>query len=254
MDKEQMEFKKQAENRILEMLNNLEEAKRVATQDLSGWDRQTMNGAQIRKREAEDMVEVLKAGYRTTIENTFVKVFVSGNRAEEFAQVAERKGYVVLDGTELYRHLAIAVEPSMDPRERTFTGTQVALLVQVIQRYMQQHKIYAINQPKIDANEMGIQRRDSESVVDVIRKAVRNTNGDDILAVDLSDRALDKALEKRVAKLAVPVIVTGLSADEAQSLTTRLFGGRPTVSLEATHNTTDEDLFQQLDEQIKKVA
>src|SRR4051812_26599432 len=112
MDKAQLEQRKIAEDRIKEMLNNLEEATRVATTDVSGWDKNTMNGALIRKREAEDQIAVLKSGYRATIENSFVKVFVTGDRAQDFAKTADAKGFVVLDGTALYSEIAKQVEPS----------------------------------------------------------------------------------------------------------------------------------------------
>lgn len=247
MDKEQLEQRKIAEDRIQEMLNNLEEATRVATTDVSGWDKNTMNGALIRKREAEDQIAVLKSGYRATIENSFVKVFLTGDRAAEFAKSADAKGFVVIDGSALYTEMAKHVEPSMDHKERQFTATQIALMIQILQRYMQMHRLHVMNQPKLDANDMGITRPDTASVVEVVRKSIRATNNDDLLAFDLADRALDKALEKRAAKVSVPVIITGLLPDEAQSLQTRLFVGRPSVSIEATSNTTDEDLFKQIE-------
>lgn len=253
MDKEQEELKRAAKQRLDDLLVNLEEATRFATTDLSGWDPRTAAGAMIRKREAEDQVTSLTSAYETLITNSFVKVFVSGPRAADFAASQDKKGFVTVDGTELYVEFAKVVEPSMDPKTRQFGTNELILLTQVMLRYMQQNHIMVLDQPKLDGNELDVIRPDFQSVVDIVRKSLRNGNGDTLLLVDLHKKVLAAALSKKVSDLMVPVIVFGVTADETQSLKTKLFGSQPSITIEATESSTDEDLAEEVESKIQSV-
>jgi hypothetical protein len=73
------------------------------------------------------------------------------------------------------------------------------------------------------------------------------------LALDLTETILDKALEKSVANTVMPVILIGLDPDESQSLSSKLFGSQANIFIEATLNSTDEDLIKTINEKILAV-
>lgn len=253
MDKEAEKLKEAAKQRLKTMLDDLNEARRWANEDLSGWDKATANGAMIRKREAEEQVVSLTAGYRAAIENCIVKVFVTGERAAAFAEAMDRKNAITVDGSTIYREFAKAVEPSMDHKQRQFTTTQLLLLMQVMQPWMAKRKVYALNRPTLEAADMDVVHKDSESVVETVRKSFRNANNDDVLLYDLTERVMEKVVEKQAATLVVPVLITGVTDEETQSLQKKLFGSQPNVSVEATNSNTDEDLIKEINEKIQAV-
>jgi len=251
---DQQKQAKVAKERLQAILNDIEAFTKVLNSPLDGWDASTRAGAVIRQREAEDQVKSLTEAYRTLISNSVIKVFLTGPRAESFAVRAGKEGAVVVDGHSLYKEFAAQVRPSLDEKNPQFMSAQLILLTQVMQRYMQGHGIHTLQMPKLDSMDMDLTLRSDAEVENIVQKAVRNSNGDDLLAFDLTNRILTKALEVKAATTAMPCILTGLTADEQQSLSVKLFGrSTPTISLEATEQSTDEDLIQELNEKILKV-
>lgn len=242
-----------AKQRLQGLLDQLTIYQQVMNEPLDGWDKNTAAGAVIRRREAEDQVKMLSDGYKALISNSVIKVFVTGERANEFAERAAKEGAVVVDGHGMYKSFAKAVMPSIDLKSPQFTSAQIILLTQVMQRYMQEKKIHVLQMPKLSANDMDVPCVDEKVLEATIAKAISNTNGDDLLAFDLTETILDKALEQKVASTAMPVLITGLSLTETQSLSSKLFGSQPTISIEATANSTDEELIKDLNGKILSV-
>lgn len=242
-----------AKQRLQDMLDNLTLYQQIVNTPIDGWDKSTAAGAMIRKRDAEDQVAMLSNAYKTIISNSVIKVFVTGERAEEFAARAAKEGAVVADGHAMYKSFAKVVMPSIDPKSPQFTSAQIILLTQVMQRYMQEKKIHVLQMPKLSANDMDVPCINEEVLTATIQKAISNTNGDDLLAHDLTETILNKALDQKVASTAMPVIVTGLTESETQSLSSKLFSTQPNISIEANANSTDEDLIKDLNSKILAV-
>jgi hypothetical protein len=244
---------KAAKQRLATILADLAAAKLTADADLAGHDPRTVAGAMNAKREAQDQVTQLVAAYKTLVVNGIVKVVVTGERAKDFARQADEDGTVVVNGAKVYEDFAAILQPTLDPKAPHFTPTQTSMLVQAIRRYMEQHQIYALNMPKLDALESDKPLPDMAALVEQTRTAIRNTNKDVLLGVDLKRRTLDAILAKRVANTVVPVFIHGLTTDEQQSIGGALFPSAPTIIVEAKPDTTDADLIQEINEKIRAV-
>lgn len=234
------------------MLVDIANYKRIAEADLSGWDSRTAAGAVLQKREAEDQLKQLTAAYKTLIANSVVKVFVTGEGAEAFASVAKDEGAVVVDGARLYKELAVGVEPTLGS-DRSFGNAQLPVLIRVLQQFMTRNNVRSVAQPKLPTLDQDVPAKTTADVVDMCRKAVRNTNGDDLLIVDLQEQVLAACIKAESADTIVPVILTGLTPEETQSCEKTLFGSQPSVSIEATSDDTAKDLIKDINEKIRAV-
>lgn len=244
------EARNAAKVRLQQLLNEINDAKNVIALDLSMWDPRTVTGMVTRKRQAEDDIKGLIAGYNALITNSVVKVFVTGDRAEEFANKASSEGAVSVDAAAMYKEYAKAVEPTMSREHRNFTTTQLIVMAQVLQLYMAKHNVFAVQQPKLDALDMDVPCPTFNDVVNMCRKAVRNTSGDDLIVRELGTAIFDACLKKNAATTVVPVVLFGLTAEETQSLEKKLFGSQPSITINATSETTDEQLIAEINEKI----
>lgn len=244
------EATKEAKKRLESMLEEIDSTAKTANRDLSGHDPRTVTGMISRQRQAKDELKQLISGYNTLIRNSFVNVFVTGSRARDFAAAADEDGVIVVSGRQMYEEFANAVEPSMDPKTRQFTSTQVILLMQVMQRWMETNAIGSLAQPRLSANEMDVAAKGFDDVVDRVRLAIESGNGTAMLGRDLEIRITKKALEKKAAAMIVPVIITGLTGSEIADFKTTLFSGRPSLEVEADEDSTDEQLIDVINTKI----
>lgn len=236
--------------KLSKLLSEIEQSQRFADEDLSGWDPRTVGGAMIRKREAQEKLKQLKAAYSEAISGTFFKVFVSGPRAAEFAKATDAQAAIVVDCSELYSKFADSVEPTLDRNQRQFTATQISVLIRVIQNFMTEHAVPSVQMPKLDPLEMDTVTATKQDLLEKVRKSVRNTNGDKLLLVDLTARILEQALSKKIANTVTPIILTGLSPDELQSVPAKLFPLQANCLIEANEDSEDEEIVEKINKQI----
>jgi hypothetical protein len=242
-----------AKKRLADILADIDAYTRIANQDLTGWDRATASGMVIAKREAEDQLAVLKSAYKTFITNAIVKVFVTGARAADFAKSLDGEEVAVVNGAKLYYEVTKAVEPAVDPVRKTFMPGLLVIVVRALQQFMEKNNIRMINQPKLDANDLDSPINDFEALLDRVRKSIRNTNGDDLAVIDISNQVYESCLSKKIANTIIPVVITGLTEDEQQSLSKVLFAGMHNITIEATEDSTNQDLIKEINNQIRSL-
>lgn len=243
----------QVNPRLKEMMEKYEEAQKIVNEDLSGWDPRTLPGKVLSKREAEDTSKQFKDSYKNLVVNSFVKVFVGGSRAAEFQKYIHDNNGLSVNGYSFYESFAKSVEPSLDPKERNFTGTQIVLLINLLQRWMERNAIGSIATPQLNAIEMSEPNPDLESLVNRVRQSIEYGNGTEILRKDLENRIYDLTLERKYVTTVVPVVLVGLTKKETSDLSKNLFVGTPSVYVTATNKKTNQQLVEEINSEILAV-
>lgn len=241
----------EAKRRLKALLDDIESAKRDANLDLSGWDPRTVNGMVIRKSQAQEELTNLKKAYFAFITNSVVKVFVTGERAHEFAE-AMKKDNVVVSATEAYADLAKGLEPTLD-RERVFTTSQLGILGRAMQKTMEEHAIRSLMLPSLEPRDLDTPVPTFNDLVDRVKTAMSKTNGQIVATTVTGSKILERALELKVDNTVMAVIITDVPKEEQQSFTSELFGTQPTLTLEATKKKSNEDLIAELNKKIRQL-
>lgn len=240
----------QVNPRLKEMMEKYEDAYKTANEDLSGWPSMTLPGKILSKREAEDTLKQVKDSYKNLIVNSFVKVFVDGPKVSEFKEYLEKNNGLVVDGNLFYEEFARNIEPSMDSKDKNFTGTQMVMLINLLQRWMERNAIGSIASPSLDAMEMTEPNVDLEALTNRVRKALEKGNGTELLRRELENRIYQLALEKKYTTTIVPVVIVGLTKNEVSELSKNLFGGQQNISVTATNKKTNQQLTEEINSKI----
>lgn len=236
--------------KLKEMMEKYEEAYKTANEDLSGWPAMTLPGKILSKREAEDTLKQIKDSYKNLIVNSFVKVFVEGPKAFEFKEYLEKNNGFVVDGNLFYEEFARNIEPSLDSKDRNFTGTQMVMLINLLQRWMERNTIGSIASPKLDAIEMTEPNPDLEAVTNRVRTALEKGNGTELLRKELENRIYQIALDKKSVTTIVPIVIVGLTKKEVSELSKSLFGSQPNINVTATNKKTNQQLAEEINSKI----
>lgn len=239
---------------LKKLVEDIAAAKAAATEDLSGWDHRTAAGAHLRKSMAQDELRTLTSAYRTAIQNFFVRVFVSGPRAEAFAASAAKEGAIVVDGNDLYKLLAKGVFESQDPADRKFGPFQFQRLVMEMSYYGAAQNYRSFMSPNLETNDLDTQTPTFDDLVAKVRRAVRGPNKDELNRLHLEKQIVTQALDRGVASNVIPVIITGLTAEETQEMYLSLFGGTPAFDVVADEQTADADLLKTINKKIQSVV
>lgn len=239
--------------RLKEMMERYAEAEKTVNEDLSGWDPRTLPGKILYKREAEDTVKQIKDSYKGLVRNSFVKVFVDGAKAQDFKKYIEDNKGLAVNGNTFYEDFAKVVEPSLDTKDRNFTGTQVVLLINLLQRWMERNAIGSIASPQLDAMEMTEPNPDLKSLTNRVRQAIERQNGTALLQRELENRIYELTLQKKYTTTVIPVVVVGLTKNETSDLSKNLFTGQPSVYVTATAKKTNQQLNEEVNQEILAV-
>ena len=236
-----------AENRLKQIVEDIEDAKRVVAIDVRQVARAAQPSFAIRKREAEDTMASLKSGFKTLVLGGSTKVFISGRSVAKFLDAANQTPNVlVINASELYEAWARIIEPSLENKRRDWTSTQTVLLTQCMLRFMETNQIMALKTPKLEGMEIDPPMPTLNDVVNRVRLAIRNTNGDDVNVIDIENRLVEQALAKKVSVVPVPVIISGLSNEELQFMPTRLLSGNPSVFIKVNKTQYDTEVVTEV--------
>lgn len=243
-----------ANDKLKQIVTDLKVAQQSASIDPFTWaDPRTRPAAHLRKMQAEDEVKSLTSAYKTLVVNHFFRVFVSGDRAQEFGEYAAKEGAVVVDGTHLYTHLAKALWESQDPNQRKFGPHQQFRLVTELGYYGQSQQYMSMMTPKFDPADMDAPTPTMNDLVQKIRRSIRNANGDDLNRLHLEKSIVSQALDVGAATTVIPVVITGLTTEETQEMFKSLFGGSPAMDLIAGPESTNESLLKAINSKIRSV-
>ncbi len=217
-------------NENLETLfQKFEEAQKLATMDLSGWNPKTVLGVAVQKKIAQEAVEGFVEKYKAAVTKTISVVFLEGapERVAQVIMAHEDEPVVVVRGDDLYRTIADPIDKMMDSAHRRFGGTQVGRLIEELTEYARDNGIRSLPMPKLDLNDYNAAVPTFEDVVSVVRKAIRATSADDLNRIVMERAVLKSAIDTKATGEFLPVVVHSLTRDEVTKMAGDLFKGRP---------------------------
>lgn len=243
-----------ANDKLKQILDDLTKAKKNASLDVLAWpDPRTRPSAQLRKTKGMEDVVKLTQEYSRLVSKHFLRVFVGGERAKDFATFAASGGAVVADGVEFYDSLAKGVAQSQDPKSPRFGPHQQLRLTAELSFYGRANGYVSVMAPRPIQGNLDTPTPTHDVLVAQVRSAIRATNGDDLNRLHLERKILANAIEVAANTNIIPVIITGLTTEEVQGLSKTLFGGSPAMDLTAGPDSTNDGLLKAINAKIRSV-
>jgi len=233
-----------------ELLEDLVATEKIANIDLEAWDRRTLASITSTRNDARERVEALKKKYCGIVAESTVGIFVLGSKSQEFAKVAEVDGAVTtISAASLYAKLADLIEPVIgDSRE--FGIIAMGKLVQGLTDVGHEVGIKSMDLPKFNP----IKVKDRAALIDHIRFTVRETLGDDLNRLYLTNAIQEKAYKNKFSGTVLPIVFYDISStDEAAGLesVTAKFGTRVITS--EADEVTKNSVFEAFETVKKKL-
>jgi hypothetical protein len=210
------------------VLAEIKKAKVFADEDTNGGEASTLNARRGRKNQAIEQLKVLKRDYKQQLIQNTVFIIATGSERDEFSRTATELGLFVADPEAFYKDLAGRVP------EVLYKGKEgVSNIFDVLGRHLEDKMM------ELDINEYNqllfkaqyAQKIDSvEDFAQLIKKAINDQIGSEIVGVQAIDSLVDQAIERSHAEKYTPVVLT--TNDEAfalqlsrdlERLTTRVF-------------------------------
>jgi hypothetical protein len=241
-------------DKLKQVLNDLKKAEKNAALDVLAWpDPRTRPSAQLRKTQGLEARDRLVKEYGQLFSRHAFRVFTIGPRAQEFAAFAANHGAVTVDGSELYTILAQGVAQSQDPKRPSFGPHQVVRLTAELMFYSKGQGYVSVMSPRPRAKDLDAPTPTAASLLEKVRAAIRSTNADDLNLLHMERNILAKAIRADAKTDIIPVIITGLTTEEIQTLFKTLFPGSAAMELTADEKSTDEDLLKLINAKIRSV-
>lgn len=241
-------------DKLKQVLNDLKKSEKNARLDVLAWpDSRTRPSAQLRKTQGLEAKDRLTKEYAQLFPKHVFRVFTVGSRAQEFAKFATDAGAVTIDGSELYTILAQGVAQSQDPKKPTFGPHQSLRLTAELMFYAKGQGYISVMSPQPRTSDMDAPTPTPESLLDKVRAAIRSTNADDLNRLHMEKDILAKAIGSGANTDVIPVIITGLTTEEIQSLFKTLFPGSAAMELTADEKSSNEDLLKLVNTKIRSV-
>lgn len=242
------------------LLKQYEEAEEIVGLDLSAWSAKTLPGMQARQNEARVEVEKLVKEYQQVVREAALLIFTEGKAEHQtaFHQVAVESDTAIGISVEtLYDQLATEIEATFGERfgdgQRIFGTTQLIRLFDKLSVLNLEFGMYTLPMPPaFDVYTC----KTHEDTVNVVRNLVRSTVGDKLNAAFLEREITKMALKIRYSRTVMPVVLTGATKDELNTLPKALFNGRSftvPVNAENTESATAVmEVFAEIQKKLKK--
>lgn len=163
-----------------DLVKGFELQTKLANEDLSGWDKRTLNGKITAKRAAADAAAILKAEYNHQLACRSGTLFVYGKNGipKEFYAACKEFNVPVYTTDLLYNRLSEPVERNLGNR-REFNAHSVSMLVSEMAVVGKELGLEYIQSPKLTGVTICEKATDT---LDYVRKIVRNSETGDSLA------------------------------------------------------------------------
>lgn len=220
------------------ILNRIDQLKTTANQELSGGDPRTYIGRATAKAQAQELLPDAIAEYMQGLRKVTSALIVLGDSeaAKQFATIAEQEGQTVnVNGAKLYEVIAAELSPSLDSSGLGLN--QSSLLDQTVDEIGQSLEL---DPPNVQFTKTYIVNSEQD-VINGVRETLRAQLGDVFNLLYIEKEAMRVAAEKRYNQSVVPVVITGLTKDEADNMA-KLFDGNTTVINVSGTVTPDEVL------------
>jgi hypothetical protein len=241
-------------DKLKQVLDDLKKAEKKASLDVLAWpDARTRPSAQLRKSQGEEGVVRLTKEYGQLFPRHVFRVFMVGPKAQEFATFAAGAGAVTTDGSELYTLLAKGVAQSQDPKRPSFGPHQIVRLTAELMFYGKAQGYVSLMAPSPKQTDIDTPTPTEAALTEKVRAAIRSTNADELNRLHIEKDVLAKAIKSGANTDIIPVVITGLTTEEIQSLFKTLFPGSPAMELTADEKSTPEDLLKLINAKIRSV-
>ena len=216
-------------------LNILLETQRISERDVTDDPPETRNGLAVLKQVAINELPIVRKYYTDLLTKHIVKVFIKGNMPELEAYL-KKEGGIVLNGNLLYNWL---IENLAKPS--VFGPQHTIQVMELLAEFCKANEIESIPMPYWDGADVEvIIGNDVNKLVNIIKKAVRVTNKDDITKFVLTKYAFLQAINDKVAYNLVPVVIFNLDPEEITGLSDALFNGQQSVVVDVNGKKFDE--------------
>lgn len=220
------------------ILNRIDQLKTTANQELTGGDPRTYIGRATAKAQAAELLPDAIAEYMQGLRKVTSALIVLGTpeATKQFAAIAEQEGQTInVNGARLYEVIAAELSPTLDSSGLGLN--QSSLLDQTVDEIGQSLEV---DPPNVQfAKTYFVQSQ--QDVVNAVRETLRAQLGDVMNLLFIEKDAMRIAADKRYNQSVVPVVITGLTKDEADNMA-KLFDGNTTVINVSGAVTTDEVL------------
>ena len=220
------------------ILSRINELTNTANQELSGGDPRTYIGRATAKAQAQELLPDALASYMQGLRKVTSAIIVVGDKtaANEFARIAAEEGQTVnVNGAALYERIASELAPTLDASGLGMN--QSSLLDQIVDEIGQSLEV---DPPNVEFTKSHFVTT-TDDMVNAVRDTLRAQLGDVFNLLFIEKEAVRLAAERRYNGSVLPVVVTGLTKDEADNMA-KLFDGNTTVINVSGTVTTEEVL------------
>lgn len=212
------------------LLKQLNDTEADAILDLTQWDWRTRAGMEMRKSMAKQSLPSLKKQYVTELGKRAVRLFITGpqDKADQLIKMLNEEGASTVKLVSVYTYIAARIEPTLT-NGGTFGSGPFLRLLEVLQGIAFPFGLVPnapIQEPK------NIATPTFEALVSLVKDTVRAAYGDTLNRFYLLEQFSNAAIEKRFTKKLVVAAFTDLSESETKELSSTLFVGQPTFSLD----------------------
>lgn len=235
---------------LADAYKNYAETETLANMDINQFPPAHQPGHAARKRQAELQLDGAKRKYELELKGALFGMFVTGDGAPDFANIApEVADVVAVDGTALYKRLAERVRPTLGARGQFGVG-HFAVVLQELREIGLELGVQSLPSPTYtEAPNVG----DEKSLIAHMRSMVESS-GTELSVKYLAKQIVDAALKNAATANTVPVVLYGVTEEVSKAAAEQLFVEGRTTQVSTTNQVTPESVtetFVQLKKQLK---
>lgn len=203
-------------NRILEEINK---NKPFAEEDVDSGPIETLTARRGRRNQAVEQLKRLKREYRRELLNNAVFIIVTGSDRDAFVSTAVENGkFLSIDPEEFYRDLAGRVSPQI------YAGKMLnASVFQTLSHHLEDKalELDLISYPQIIfKSEYNTITNNQEDLINVVKRAVNEQMGAEIVAMQATHSLTDAAIDKNQGGKLVPILMPATDEKLAKDMLT----------------------------------
>lgn len=200
---------------LSKVIEQIKAASVYAKEDVNSGPIETLNGRRGRKNQAIEQLRVLKNQYKTELTESAAFIIVTGEKRDAFTSAAvESFNCFSADPNDFYVDLARRIPAALYQGQESVSG-----LFDVLGRHLEDKasEIGIVGYPQMIFRQ-GYRTvlKSQEDLVDLVRQAINDQVGPEIVGIQAINSLLDKAIEKEHGAKVTPIILS--TGDETLAL------------------------------------